>query len=237
MNPDEGLSDILDLIKVNHTAIDLLMVTGDMVNEPSLPAYRRIHKTLSANIQAPFAWLPGNHDDLDMMLSFDESINLKCHVLGNWVMVMLNSRVEGHIYGYLSDDELSFLGDVLARYSDHFVIVCLHHQPVPIGSEWMDNYIVRNADAFWSVIDSVTNVKAVVWGHVHQEFVARHKRVNLFATPSTSVQFTPGQKHFHVDKAMPGYRWFELHDYGHFQTGVERVDEKDYGIDFSSHGY
>jgi Icc protein len=36
---------------------------------------------------------------------------------------------------------------------------------------------------------------------------------------------------------MPGYRWFELNDDGTFDSGVERVPSKDYGVDFASVGY
>ena len=37
-------------------------------------------------------------------------------------------------------------------------------------SRWLDNVGLANANEFWSVIDSHPQVKAVVWGHVHQTF-------------------------------------------------------------------
>jgi Icc protein len=36
---------------------------------------------------------------------------------------------------------------------------------------------------------------------------------------------------------MPGYRWFELNDDGTFATGVVRVTDKQYAIDYKSEGY
>ncbi len=36
---------------------------------------------------------------------------------------------------------------------------------------------------------------------------------------------------------MPGYRWFDLHDDGSFDTGVNRVTGKEYVIDYKSAGY
>ena len=113
----------------------------------------------------------------------------------------------------------------------------LHHQPVLVGSKWIDQYIVRNADAFFGVLDRFTNVKAVVWGHVHQDFSGKRKSVDLFATPSTCVQFKPLCDDFTVDTLMPGYRWFDLKDDGTLTTGIERVTGKEYVIDYKSAGY
>ena len=116
-------------------------------------------------------------------------------------------------------------------------MVSLHHQPVPIGSEWMDRYIVRNAQDFWAIVEPYANVKIVLWGHIHQEFSEQYKHIALLATPSSCIQFTPNKDEFEVQDAMPGYRWLELYDDGTFTTGVERVPVKDYGIDFTSVGY
>lgn len=237
MNPDESLGDVLTLINQNHTESDLLIATGDLANDPTLSAYERLYQSLKNDAPCPFVWLPGNHDDPALMSCFSEEVNIKVHVLGDWVIVLLNSRLEGCIHGFLSAEELVFLDDVLAEHSDKYVMVCLHHQPVPIGSQWMDNYIVRNAQDFWGVIEKYTHVKMVVWGHVHQEFTDMYNQIALLATPSTCIQFTPNKKDFHVENTMPGYRWFELNSDGSFTSGVERVTEKDYGTDFHSHGY
>ncbi len=237
MNPDESLNDVLSLINENHAENDFLIATGDLANESTLSAYQRLHQRLTSEMSCPFAWLPGNHDDPAVMSTLGDSINQKVHVLGEWVIVMLNSRVEGCIYGYLHPDELALLDVTLNQYPDKHLMICLHHQVVPIGSQWMDNYIVRNAQEFWQVIDRYDNVKVVSWGHVHQQFTEEHNGIALLATPSTCIQFTPGEKDFHVEDAMPGYRWFELYSDGRFETGIERVARKDYGTDFHSHGY
>jgi len=237
MDPDESLHDVLDLLDNNHPTNDAMIVTGDLVNDPVLPAYQRLHETLSERVTCPFNWLPGNHDAPDVMESFGRDVNAKTKVLGEWVLIMLNSRVEGSTYGYLKDTELTFLATTLEQYTDKHIMICLHHQPVPIGSHWMDNYIVRNAQEFWRIIDQHPQVKMVIWGHVHQQFDDQYNDIALLAAPSTCIQFTPGKRDFEIENSMPGYRWFELHHDGRFSTGVERVPVKDYGIDFQSKGY
>ena len=241
MSPDESLVDVIALIQQQHGRSDLLIATGDLVNRPSLSAYQRLHHHLENDIDAPFAWLPGNHDDPALMASLGEEVNCKVHVLGHWLIVLLDSRVAGKTHGNFTDTELEFLKDTLEAHSDKHIMVCLHHQPVPIGSAWMDRYIVQNASEFWSIIDKSNAVKMVVWGHVHQQFdeIYAHSGgdIALLAAPSTCIQFTPGKKEFTVENSMPGYRWFELYDDGRFTTSVERINRKDYGIDFNSHGY
>src|SRR5580698_1669402 len=50
------------------------------------------------------------------------------------------------------------------------VPVCLHHHPVPMSSDWLDQIGLSNAAEFWSIVDAHRNVRAVLWGHVHQSF-------------------------------------------------------------------
>lgn len=237
MNPDEGLQDVLTLMNQQRPQNDLLLLTGDLANHPSPAVYNRLHSTINDQVNYPFAWLAGNHDDSEMMAAIDGPVNMTIHDLGSWLIVLLNSRVPNETYGELSQQQLTFLQDTLAQYADKHIMVSLHHQPVPIGSAWMDRYIVRNADDFWRIIQPYQNVKIVLWGHIHQAFSEQYNDVALLATPSTCIQFTPNQDEFGVEDVMPGYRWFELNDDGSFTTAVERVAKKDYGIDFTSVGY
>jgi Icc protein len=237
MNPDEGLQDVLALMNQQRPENDLLLLTGDLANYPAPAVYSRLHRIVESQVSYPFAWLAGNHDDPQMMAAIDGDVNITIHELGRWVIVLLNSRVPNETYGELSQQQLAFLQATLARHTDKHIMVSLHHQPVPIGSEWMDRYVVRNAQDFWRIIEPYQNVKIVLWGHIHQAFSEQYKHVTLLATPSSCIQFTPNKDEFEVEDTMPGYRWFELNDDGTFDSGVERVPSKDYGVDFTSVGY
>lgn len=237
MDPDESLVDVLMLINRQHSQPDLVLATGDIANEASMPAYQRFYTTVSDYLLSPMVWLPGNHDDHTLMEAILPGSQHRIVYKEPWLFIMLDSHVPGEIYGQLSHSELAFLENVLSRHQHLHIIICMHHQPVPVGSHWMDRYIVQNASAFWELISPYTNVKAVVWGHVHQEFDDEYNGVRLLATPSTCIQFEPLQHDFKLSDSMPGYRWFELQDDGSFDTGVCRVDKKDYGVDFYSSGY
>lgn len=237
MNPDESLVDVLNLVNNQQEDIDLVLATGDIANDASLSAYQRFYTTVSDYLLAPFVWVPGNHDDHEMMEAILPDSKHQVIDMGKWAILLLDSHVPGETHGNFSQPELNFLTQSLLANLDKFVLICFHHQPVPIGSQWMDRYIVQNAHSFWEVISPYSNVKGVLWGHVHQEFDEMYNEVKLMSTPSTCIQFAPEQKDFMVENTMPGYRWLELHDDGKIQTGVERVSTKDYGIDFDSRGY
>jgi Icc protein len=237
MNPDESLVDVLGLISRQEPDIDLILATGDIANDSSLAAYQRFYTTVSDQLMAPMVWIPGNHDDHEMMEAILPGSKHRVVYKDPWLLIMLDSHVPGEVHGNFSPSELEFLSDALARHPSYHVLICFHHQPVPIGSQWMDRYIVQNAQSFWEVISPYRTVKGILWGHVHQEFDEMHEGIRLLSTPSTCIQFAPNQRDFMVEDTMPGYRWLELHPDGCLKTGVERVPHKDYGVDFDSHGY
>jgi 3',5'-cyclic-AMP phosphodiesterase len=239
MNTDQSLADVLQLIADEQPALDALVCTGDIASAAHTACYTRFLDRVRSYFTVPLGWLPGNHDSAELMANFQHPHlpESRVMILGAWQVVLLDSSVPGQIYGELADSELSFFDQVLSASPDRPTIVALHHQPVEVGSEWIDQYILRNAEAFFAVIERYSQVKAVTWGHVHQSFHRERNGVQLFATPATSVQFKPNSEGFAVDGTMPGYRWFELNPDGTLQSGISRVTGKTYDIDYQSAGY
>ncbi len=241
LDTDQSLVDVLEYVRQHEQAPDLLVATGDISGDGSVPAYHRFLDTLSDYIKAPMAWLPGNHDLPQVMAQVVRERCAKPQTrvveVGNWQLILLDSSVPYHEHGDLSLSELQFLQQTLEARPDHHTLVFLHHQPVRVGSEWIDQYIVRNADALFGLLESYPQVKGLCWGHVHQAFEARRNDLMLWATPSTCIQFAPQLDDFTVDVTMPGYRWFDLHRDGRIETGVIRIPDKDYAINYASSGY
>jgi Icc protein len=104
-------------------------------------------------------------------------------------------------------------------------MVCLHHHPVPMDSRWLDSVGLTNAAQFLNTIDRHQNVRAIVWGHVHQTHDSLRKGVRLLATPSTCAQFLPRAQDFTVDQRPPGYRTLELRADGSLLTEVVWVEQ------------
>ncbi|PCJ43422.1 MAG: 3',5'-cyclic-AMP phosphodiesterase [SAR86 cluster bacterium] len=241
MNCQEGLEDVIELVKEHEEAIDCILCTGDIAQDASQAAYNRFAAQINT-LDAPQLWIPGNHDiiaSMEQALSNKKEALEKTLRLGNWGIIMLNSCVEGHIYGMLSEQELEHLRTELEVMQSEglYVLVAIHHNPVPVNAEWLQNHSLQNTDGFFDIIDGYQNIRAVVFGHIHQDFKISRNKVLMLGAPSTSIQFHPEHDYFSLDKENPGYRWLSLHGDGTVGTGVRRVVGKKYKLDLSSKGY
>lgn len=239
VNTDQSLDDVLDLIVEEQPSFDAVVCTGDIASAGHENCYRRFLDRVHEYFSAPLGWLPGNHDSAAIMSQVVHRRRPEDRLMtvGNWLLPLLDSSVPGETYGHLADRELKFLQETLESNPELPTLVMLHHQPVPVGSQWIDQYILKNAAQLFALLEQHPQVKAVSWGHVHQSYDGEYKGLQLFATPATSVQFKPRSREFAVDGTMPGYRWFDLHPDGRLETGVSRVSGKQYDIDFQSNGY
>jgi Icc protein len=138
--------------------------------------------------------------------------------------VLLDSSVAGAVAGYLAPDQLELLDRALGSAGERFIMVCLHHHPVPIGCDWMDPLGLLNVDDLLPRLRSDKRVKVVLWGHIHQELDQQLDGIRLLATPSTCVQFAKHSADFATDTQAPGYRSFTLLPDGCFETRVSRVE-------------
>ena len=240
MDTDHSLQAVIDLVKAQRPTIDLLLGTGDLSDQGAVEAYRRLQQYFS-QLTNSHCWLPGNHDNRENMAAVaDQPLRLCREIrVGRWQILMLDSQVPGEVGGELGPAELAQLDAALAVAAAEqlYSLVCLHHQPVAIGCEWLDEQMVADAPAFFSVLDRYPGVRGVLWGHVHQQVDALRGDVQLMATPSTCVQFAPGSAGFKADSAAPGYRWLELLSDGSLQTGVSRADAVSFKVDLDSGGY
>jgi Icc protein len=204
-----------------------LLVTGDLVQDDK-SGYLRF-RSIFGNITKPVLCIPGNHDEPESMRA-----ELNCapfefcgtHEIGAWQFVMLDSYDPGHVGGRLTQSELARLDTALSVSTKHSM-VCLHHHPIPMGSRWLDGVGLAESDDFWRVIDTHANVRAVVWGHVHQAYYGKRGNVRLLATPSTGAQFLPKSERYAVDSRPPAYRSFELHADGRIESNVHWVETQD----------
>ncbi len=240
VDTDLSLQAVIDLVCRESPNPHLLLGTGDLSDGGAQDAYRRLVDYFDGLCEENF-WLCGNHDNRENMAAIIGESQRLCREIrvGSWQILLLNSQVHGAVGGQLGADELAFLEQALASAEESSLhsLVCLHHQPVKIGTAWLDQQMVSDADAFFSVLDQYPAVKAVLWGHVHQEFDCPRGDVRLLASPSTCVQFAPGHDDFQAHDAPPGYRWLDLYADGRLETGVSRVTDVTFDVDLDSGGY
>jgi Icc protein len=205
-----------------HLAIcDAILVTGDLVQDD--PGGYEHFRRLFARFGKPVLCIPGNHDFVPQMRAALGGRPFELDGpsdIGAWRIVLLDSVVPNQAGGSLTVEMLTKLDEDLGMARQRHALVCLHHHPVAMNSRWLDNVGLANADEFWSVIDSHPQVRAVAWGHVHQEFDSARRGVRLLATPSTCAQFQPRADQFVIDSLPPAYRLLTLHSNGAIDTGV-----------------
>ncbi|MCG6873278.1 MAG: 3',5'-cyclic-AMP phosphodiesterase [Gammaproteobacteria bacterium] len=203
-------------------APDVLLATGDLAQDGQPATYERLQRQLEA-FGVPVVWLAGNHDDPAAMAAFGMEINRTCLDLERWRILMLDSTAPGEVGGRLGEGKRQRLAEACSGDQQH-LLVCLHHHPVKLGSGWLDAIGLEDRDEFVSVLDLQPTLRAVLWGHIHQEYDQTRDGVRWLGSPSTCFQFRPGTAEFTLDDRAPGYRWLELQADGVVQTGVNRLD-------------
>lgn len=203
---------------------EAVLVSGDLVQDD--PAGYIRFRSIFAHLQMPVLCVPGNHDIPEAMAK--ELSGAPFQIGGTfkaqgWQIIMLDSYEAGEVGGRLSEAELARLDAALADSPLLHAMICLHHHPVFMRSRWLDGIGLANVDDFWRVVDAHAQVRAVVWGHVHQEFEGSRGPVRLFATPSTGAQFLPLSEKFAIDTRPPAFRQFQLNADGTLHSQVQWV--------------
>jgi Icc protein len=223
---DATLHAVMDHAFAVCPDFDALLVTGDLVQDD--PAGYLRFRNIFANVGKPVLCIPGNHDLPAAMRA--ELAGAPFQICGTfaqdaWQIVMLDSYEENQVGGRLTPAELDRLDAALTGTSAH-ALVCLHHHPVMMRSRWLDTIGLANAEEFWRVLDRHQHVRAVAWGHVHQDFAGTRNGVRLFATPSTGAQFLPSSDKFAIDSRPPAYREFNLRADGTIDSKVHWVQSQ-----------
>ena len=165
---------------------------------------------------------PGNHDEAGAMAAQFAATATDAPLVfeaGGWRIVVLNSAVPGEVPGRLGAEVLAALDGALAQ-SEWPTLVALHHQPLPVGSPWIDKYPLLEPEGFWSVIHAHPAVRVVVWGHIHHAVEFDVNGVRALGGPSSASNSLPGHERFTFDESGPACRWLKLGLDGSFETGV-----------------
>jgi 3',5'-cyclic-AMP phosphodiesterase len=218
----ETLQQLLRQAAPDIARADGLLVTGDVVQDDAR-GYELFRRAFSG-LGKPVYCLPGNHDDPSAMQRALSSAPFQYGGIvdrGGWRLILLDSCVPGSAGGRLSATELQRLEDALGGAAGRLVLVCIHHQVLPMRSRWLDEVGLENAEEFWRVLRRHHGpVRGVVWGHVHQAADLQHEGIRLLATPSTCAQFLPCADDFALDVLPPAYRRLQLLPDGHIESEV-----------------
>ena len=227
IDTDHNFREILKYAHAKHGQIDLILVTGDIAEDPCQSSYQRVCKELE-KYQIQTLCLPGNHDDFTLMQQFinGNQVNCKKHIQFNhWQVICLNSQKSGSQGGLLNPKELDFLKDTLNKHANLHTVLAVHHHPLPTQSHWMDTMLIENSDEFFLLLREHPQVKTIICGHIHQDLEIEKEGKLILGAPSTCFQFKPLCKDYAIDDKEPGYRILELFSNGEFKSQIYRVPD------------
>ena len=203
---------------------DLLLVSGDCCHDETWCGYVRLRDALDDAIQTNsagavrFGLLAGNHDHpqkLRAVLGRRWVVAPGIVEAGPWRLLVLSSHRAGGCAGQIGGAQLSWLTSQLkeAQTLGKFVVVALHHPPVPIGDPAMDSIGLLDGKQLMEKLKTYVAVKAVLFGHIHQHWhgvPSLRSDLSLLGCPSTLASFDPVQPCPLGRASHPGGRVLDL---------------------------
>jgi len=197
---------------ISQKNYDALLISGDLAHNGTLESYQILQKILDP-IETEIYVLPGNHDDLSNLSQVFNKSYLCNFTIDCWEIITIDSVQAGKVSGRISDKQLYSLSQEIRSSSAKYIVLCLHHPPVSMQSDWDDKMSLENPEDLFAVIDQYDNIKAVMWGHTHQSSEFNRNGVKLFSCPSTALQFN--------GSLSIGYNHYTLNDNGEIYCKTE----------------
>ena len=191
-----GLRAAIDAIEALSPRPDLVLATGDLVNDGAPEQYDHLLSLLD-RIDIPLIPLMGNHDDAgefrrrfaDRLPDDPDGASIDFTVDEHPLRIIaLDTTIAGSHHGELSTAQLAWLDDRLAEQPDRPTIVAQHHPPFRSGIRWMDaDAGFTSIDEQRAVLERHRHVEAVVAGHLHRSIVRRIAGTVAISCPSTAA--------------------------------------------------
>lgn len=222
LDADRSLYGLLPAIR--DWQPDAILLTGDVAEDASTAAYGRVSAML-CSAGAPVYALPGNHDEPAVMQNSFRSgpwAGPRFVPLKNWQLVLVDSTAPGEIGGEISERELEQLEVGLRKSQAEHMILAMHHQPLAVGSPWIDKYALTEPGPFLDLVSREKRIRCITWGHVHQDIDMEQDGIRMLGAPSSAANSLPGREKFTLDTAGPACRWLRLLPDGNVETGLLR---------------
>ena len=206
-DPDVALAATIDAVRNVHA--DLVLLTGDLSDDGSVPALQRLRSTVAVLSPAILA-IPGNHDDPDNVHAvFGRTDTVD---LGRWRVLGVESVIRGEDHGEVDVQDLIRRLDALdARPT----VLAIHHPPRSPSANAMFQLI--GADEMLAALRDRPHVRAVVSGHFYEAFERREGGVELWGSPSAYYAIEHiGTQYELVDDGLVGAQVLTLGDDGSF---------------------
>ncbi|MGN8648039.1 metallophosphoesterase family protein [Gracilibacillus sp. HCP3S3_G5_1] len=172
--PSDQLTKILQMAKQGMKNLDFILITGDLVHEGNVEDYRHLKEIIELNTEIPVYLALGNHD---VTAAYWEAFHHKKECqdevyyqqeIGGYRLIVLDSSYDKSGTGYVSNEQLIWLKDLLNVPSEKGSIVAIHH-PIDLQHSF-GNHSLKNSEEVYQCLQT-EEVLAVFSGHIHQHLI------------------------------------------------------------------
>jgi len=191
-----ALEKAVDHLNAMQPPADVVLVTGDIVNDGTAAEYEEAARQLR-RMNAPVFPIPGNHDSrAGLRQAFPQLGFLQDGPFIQYAVedhpvriVALDTVVEGAPHGALCGERLRWLETTLADAPDRPTVVMMHHPPVETGIDHMDEMrCLEGAEALGEIIERNPQVERILCGHLHRPIHLRWRGTVVSTLPGTAHQ-------------------------------------------------
>ncbi len=193
----EGLARAVRALETLDPRPDLVVATGDLVDEATREAYLTLKEILQ-DLSLPLVLIPGNHDDRGLLAeTFPDHDYLRgpsglaCFVRDYDAvrLVAFDAVISGREYAEPCETALTWLDRTLVSAPDRPTMLVMHHPPVSTGIAFMDAIQPPNFAGLQAILQDHPQVRLVLCGHVHRNLDAVIGHARVAAAGSTAHQF------------------------------------------------
>jgi len=211
---------------------DFIISTGDLVEPPTEAAYGCAIKLLGLSSSAslpgpqkasteglhdyPMYFLPGNHDDREMMTRclFPDSEPVP---VGLYNFTFEHEGAQFIFMDWGPESKAVFLPETReflaqALQSELSSVIVCHQHVKKIGSRWLDSFLADDLDQFWEIVTAPgvkEKVLGILCGHVHITYEEEYKGIQILGLRSTAYPFAKTDD-VTVILAPPHYRFVSI---------------------------
>ena len=176
VDTDRTLARALEQLERSGTNPSAIVITGDLADLGEPDAYVRLRDELepvAKRMDSKIIWVMGNHDERGPYSSIlfggdadDVAPQDRVYDIDGLRIIALDSSVPGYHHGELTDEQLSWLEEVLAVPAADGTLLALHHPPLPSPIEIMAIIELQQQQKLADVIRG-TDVRGILAGHLH----------------------------------------------------------------------
>ncbi len=200
VDPAAALRRAIDVINALRPLPDLVLATGDLVNDGRPAQYDHLMHLLGELDVGIVLPCPGNHDDRgELRRRFSDVLPSggPDHPIDYVVdeqpvrLIGLDTVIPGRHDGQLTAAQMAWLDGRLRMAPDRPTVIFQHHPPFRSDIPWMDRecgFVGGSLEA--GVLAAHDHVEAVVCGHLHRSIHRRFGGTVASTWPSTGPQLS-----------------------------------------------